>query len=390
MESPQAYTQPFDTFDVRPLAKPTRKLLDRLVSWSQMKNYSSSESEPIVSKILERITVYIQAVESSILAALMGYRLSTDAMLLCNLVREETPTSAQEPFDALTQELYQSLITLAEDGHSHAEKAKTAFLNVEQDLFKIAADTKDNELLVQVPINNEKQVFKSLKTVGNDLVAGAKLMTEFYDLLENLMLWWALLKREISSENTSSEVLPPVATDEEGKKQESSPASIEAQCQTLLEKWGRLQKDHLAYYNMTDDIIAQYATLLPTASAGWTAAISPHTSSPTPSAPARLASSPSSSPSSTASQRSARLRALLSKLKNSLLFGHGSTRGEKLKEVTRQALKALSANSDPNKAAGNGAVEKGKRAEEKAGKGRDKTKGKSKNLKSPGKENAQH
>lgn len=82
------------------------------------------------------------------MSVLLAHRFAADAMVLCNLVSEErwgqgdqadetAGSNKQESYDALSQELYQTLTILAEEGVTWAQKTRDGFREVSQDLYKV-------------------------------------------------------------------------------------------------------------------------------------------------------------------------------------------------------------------------------------------------------------
>lgn len=87
-----------------------------------------------MTKIVNKLRTYIQAIESSILAVEITHRMSIDAIALCELVANG-PTE-----ETLERRKYLSgLLVLASDAYEKADKASAVFRQAEQDLFKVCS-----------------------------------------------------------------------------------------------------------------------------------------------------------------------------------------------------------------------------------------------------------
>ena len=130
---------------------------------------------PLVHKTNGKILQLIQAVDTSMLVAQIGYRLSSDAASVCDPFTPSTmmiaTSNGSKSFSGLS--LSEMLQTMAAHGHGHCLKTLETFRDVQQRLYKvrsvgggvvvvgidvcsqklkqIAAATQDNETLVLVP-----------------------------------------------------------------------------------------------------------------------------------------------------------------------------------------------------------------------------------------------
>jgi hypothetical protein len=101
---------------------------------------SSVEATPIVSKIVKKVTTYIQAIDSSILAVQIAHRLGSDAVALCNLAAEQDDQDSSLALISTESERRRRLDRLqgpASDAHEKAQQVKDTFREVEQDLYKV-------------------------------------------------------------------------------------------------------------------------------------------------------------------------------------------------------------------------------------------------------------
>lgn len=118
---------------------------------------SSPEGAPIVARIVEQVNTMLQHIDQGILSVLLAHRFACDAVVLCNLIKEERWTPATrspshssvegaasggshdpETYDALTMELYHTLTALVEEGKNWSIRLRDAFRVVDQDLYKVS------------------------------------------------------------------------------------------------------------------------------------------------------------------------------------------------------------------------------------------------------------
>lgn len=88
------------------------------------------EAGPLVAKIVKRVNAYIHAIDSTMLAAQIGYRLASEAMTLCDLMGEDD--FIDEGRDNLD-----TMKALADEGYENAEKTNVAFREIRQELYKV-------------------------------------------------------------------------------------------------------------------------------------------------------------------------------------------------------------------------------------------------------------
>jgi len=146
--------------DLNALAKTTLKTFERLAPFSQLQtpyvqrslpsilfltcpthNRSrSAEATPIVIKIIKKVTGYLKAIDSSILAVQIAHRLSSDAVALCNLAAEQDDQDSSLAIistEAERRSRLDRLLKLAGDAHEKVLEGKADLREVQQDLYKV-------------------------------------------------------------------------------------------------------------------------------------------------------------------------------------------------------------------------------------------------------------
>ena len=130
--------------DLVAIAKTTRKTLERLASFSRMQRYrchcdppflpgylleflSSSEPNHLLTKILAKIITFIHLIDSSMLAAQMGYQLATDAMILCDPEEEGWESNVS----------LESMRELSVKGQETAKSVIDSFRDIKQQIYKV-------------------------------------------------------------------------------------------------------------------------------------------------------------------------------------------------------------------------------------------------------------
>ncbi|KAF8179845.1 hypothetical protein BJ912DRAFT_981974 [Pholiota molesta] len=111
---------------------------------SQWINYlpnSSSDPNPLITRILNKILNLIRLIDSSMLVAQLGYQLATNAMMLYDT--EEADWEADVTIDTLRD--------IAGKAHTTSQSVMEGFREIKQEVYKIAASTKDDMFIVLVP-----------------------------------------------------------------------------------------------------------------------------------------------------------------------------------------------------------------------------------------------
>ncbi|EDR04341.1 uncharacterized protein LACBIDRAFT_330573 [Laccaria bicolor S238N-H82] len=149
--------QPSATYSMPPelnvagLARTTRKTIERLAPFSQMRlPSSSSDSEApaaaaaITSKISSKILAYIEILDSSMLAAQIAFHLASEGLVL------STSPQDQE-WEVDSEGTIERMRAKAERGLEEARKVERVTRDVPQEFYKIAALTKDKTTIVLLP-----------------------------------------------------------------------------------------------------------------------------------------------------------------------------------------------------------------------------------------------
>jgi hypothetical protein len=155
---PSHTAQELAQVDLNALANATVKAFERLAPFSQIQTLCvvvlslivsdrsmcsstpSIEDTPIVTKIAKKVSAYLQAIDSSVLAVQIVHRLSSDAVALCNLATEQDDQDSSFTListESERQRRLDKLLKSAEEAHEKALKVKEAFRQVDQDLFKV-------------------------------------------------------------------------------------------------------------------------------------------------------------------------------------------------------------------------------------------------------------
>lgn len=92
-----------------------------------MRFLSSSEPNHLLAKILPKIITFIHLIDSSMLAAQMGYQLATDAMILCDPEEEGWESSVS----------LESMRELSVKGQETARSVTDGFRDVKQQIYKV-------------------------------------------------------------------------------------------------------------------------------------------------------------------------------------------------------------------------------------------------------------
>ncbi|EKM78186.1 hypothetical protein AGABI1DRAFT_129315 [Agaricus bisporus var. burnettii JB137-S8] len=234
--------------DMVPLARMTRTAVERLAPFCQMRLLPENPTVPLAQKINGKILGLLHAVDTTMLIAQIGYKMSNDAATLCDpfapVIGSTCPSGISTP---------ETLQTMAAHGHGHCQRANECLRSIQQEIFKIAAATKDNETFVLVPPDSQQPATRriALKEVGTDLVANLNLLNRFSRSLLDLMSWWEWLEEELLSPNST--LLP----------------SMKDRDADLYARWSRIKAGYLDYYNTIRVVYTRYPQLLTTSSSAW-------------------------------------------------------------------------------------------------------------------------
>ncbi|KAF8816115.1 hypothetical protein BYT27DRAFT_6476430 [Phlegmacium glaucopus] len=269
------------------LAKTTRKTLERLVPFSHMRP-SSSEASPRLTKIINKVNRYTGLIDSSMLCEQLGYQLANNCMILCDpelsvglsapggkknagLASPTRGRGAWTPVGVSGQPGSTDACVfgredareLAGKGHEIALKVKEGFDGITQEMYKIAASTKDDMLVVLVPPDpTHSETLKiSLKDVGTNLVANLSLLSEFSKAVAEVADWWSSVKDDLALEDPS--LLVPTSTqygDEEGI------GNIEGK---TFAWWSEMKDGFQEYYDVINVVHLRFPELLPLSSVAW-------------------------------------------------------------------------------------------------------------------------
>jgi hypothetical protein len=89
---------------------------------------------------VKKVSAYLQAIDTSVLAVQIAHRLSSDAVALCNLAVEQDDQDSSFTLISTESERRRRLDGLlkpAEDAHEKALKVKETFQEAQQDLYKV-------------------------------------------------------------------------------------------------------------------------------------------------------------------------------------------------------------------------------------------------------------
>ncbi|KAF9531254.1 hypothetical protein CPB83DRAFT_849642 [Crepidotus variabilis] len=232
-------------------AKTTRKTFERLASFSHL---TCNEDSPLLAKTLAKIHGLVKLVDTSMVAAHLGYRLATSAMILCDSEEQEWEADVS----------LENLKELVAQGVSMSNEVVVGFRDVQQEIYKIAASTKDSNLLVVVPpdATHADEIKMQLKGVGTGLVANMKLLSDFSRIANETAEWWSAIDNELQTH--APQLLPvpeaPNATD--------APSPEDAE---KFAEWSKMKDSYQDYYNQVNVIHVSFPELLGPSITAWKA-----------------------------------------------------------------------------------------------------------------------
>ncbi|KJA21362.1 hypothetical protein HYPSUDRAFT_187632 [Hypholoma sublateritium FD-334 SS-4] len=262
-----AHPQPPE-LDFVAIAKTTRKTLDRLASFAHMQRLvsdhryaqghaHSSDENPLLTKILNKISTLIHHIDSSMLVTQLGYQLASDALIFCDT--EAKDWEADVTHDTLR------------DIAGHALEISTGvmegFREIKQEVYKIAASTKDDMFLVLVPADSthSEPLKIHLKDVGTDLVANLGLLSDYSRSMTSLAEWCQWVKADLSTETPSLLPAADALPDDAARK------SV---------RWAEMKDAFQEYYNVVHVAHLRFPELLGVSAAAWKAVTLPGSKPP--------------------------------------------------------------------------------------------------------------
>lgn len=270
---PSPTSQELVQVDMNALARATLKTFERLAPFSQLQTSTPSiEVTQIVTKIIKKVSAYIQAIDSSILALQIVHQLSSDAVALCNLAVGQDDQDLSFTLISTESERRRrldGLLMQAENAYEKALKAQETFREVEQDLYKIAASTKDNNSIIHIPVDPARPttIQRPLKDLAFDLVANLGVLTEFFVHTSHLAGCCGAIKADLAAGGLSSTVTQ--AVDETDSL---------VHVQSIRARWIAFKKNTLEYHKVVKDLQTRYSDLLPASTIYWTLANEGNTS----------------------------------------------------------------------------------------------------------------
>ncbi|PFH48258.1 hypothetical protein AMATHDRAFT_5972 [Amanita thiersii Skay4041] len=275
MDQPSA-TQPImngnsvEVVNVYALGRATRKTLDRLAPFCHLKASEGTQDPEIlalVDRIVEKVKAYISGIDLSMLATQMAFRLADEALKLSEgkIPEHEWKLVPRRADNGLSR-----LASLAEQGDGYAQKMMSPFTDVRQDLYKIAARTKEKaDVKVCLPFDpakSDKTLTKSLKDVGLDLVANLKVICDFTDHASSLANWWASVYREFDAAAAAAAITmdPNVQP-----SSPSSPGAMSLPPPLDADVWVGVKAEYQTYYRTIRDVQQRYPNLVPTSKEAW-------------------------------------------------------------------------------------------------------------------------
>ncbi|CAA7263409.1 unnamed protein product [Cyclocybe aegerita] len=253
--------------DLIATAKTTRKTLERLAPFSQMQ--SSSDPSPLLSKIVTKMTNLIRLIDASIIASQLGYQLATDSMIMCD--PDEGDWEADVSLSVLRE--------VSKKGRNKTKEVADGFREIKQEVYKIAASTKNSKLVVLVkpePTHSDNIKIR-LKDVGIDLVANLNLLSEFSLRMNAAEEWWAWVNNDLSSEMPT--LLPPSLLKETDSPTERTPEDESLQREKFA-MWMGVKDQFQGYYNEINIAHNRFPDLLASSATAWRAVASARSVTP--------------------------------------------------------------------------------------------------------------
>ncbi|KAJ3547849.1 hypothetical protein NMY22_g1488 [Coprinellus aureogranulatus] len=303
-----------------------------IVAGPSSKVLSPQARTKLVEKIRSRVIKIVEAIDSHIHSAQVAFKMCREGMVLCDeevrgkaLATDETPlpvgqapdqdekdeglssshrhskepqsvpsnVTADDGWDvdidpdeadnrgvpAPAHELHaygtsghHFLLHQAHEGLDLAKKTEECFDAVQQEVYKIAAQTKDRSAAVLVPSapGQEPTIRKQLKDVGLDLVANLTLLESgFARQVKGTVAWWQWVIADLEKGEQSA--LVPLDESSAGKDQEAM--------KKAYAWWEEAKEGWQAYYDVIATLHIVYHDLLVPSARAWdgtTVVVKPH------------------------------------------------------------------------------------------------------------------
>ncbi|KAF8153381.1 hypothetical protein B0H34DRAFT_103418 [Crassisporium funariophilum] len=245
------------------LAKTTRKTVERMAPFSLMTTSDPTKPLPLLAKIVGKVNAYIRLIDASMLSAQIAWKVAGDAMVLCDPElrsvygresEKEGPGTGEDGEWDPASVTWESLADLAQKGAEQAAKVEDGFVGVRQEVYKIAASTKDNMLVVLVPPDpsHSETLRIHLKEIGTNLVANLSLLAQFSKAVSEMADWWDWVKSDLAAASTA------------GASSSNLPSQKER-----FERWSMAKEGWQEYYNVINSVHDRFPALLAESSAAW-------------------------------------------------------------------------------------------------------------------------
>ncbi|KAF9558971.1 hypothetical protein CPC08DRAFT_709211 [Agrocybe pediades] len=234
------------TLDLVAIARATRKSLDRLASFCDIRS-STNEPNQVLTKVSSKISNFIRLIDVSILSAQCGYQLASDAMVVCDPEETEWDTDVN----------IESLKAVCNNGETLAKEAADGFRDIKQEIYKIAASTKDSTFIVLVPPDpsHPETLKMPLKDIGVGLVENQNLLAQFSTAVANMASWWTAVKEDLEAE--TSTFFP------------NTPGVVDSSSVANFAMWSDIKDAYQNYYDVISAAQARYPNLLSSSTAAW-------------------------------------------------------------------------------------------------------------------------
>ncbi|KAK2467545.1 hypothetical protein APHAL10511_000400 [Amanita phalloides] len=258
-----------DGLNVHGLAKVTSKTLERLAPFCLLRPTGLVQDVALMNKVVDKIKSFINGIDLSMLATQMVLKLANEAIGLSEI---NVPGQEWNIVPRRADEGLGRLAGLAAMGDGYAQRMSKIFTDVRQDLYRIAAMTKEKRnVMVIIPLDPEQleanhTLTKSLRDVGLDLAANVNLLVDFAHHASSLMKWWSFVKQELEASATAA------ALTSDPNVQPTSPTSPGAMALPPAldaDIWKRVQADYHSYFRTIREVQARYPNLMAASNEAW-------------------------------------------------------------------------------------------------------------------------